>query len=130
MNKYYYCLVKSKLKKLKETDKILNLDVPCKIYSFVGIYKGGCSVNGSRKYLANENRDVLAWIHVKQEDKIFIQNYDGYLGDTKDDVLKYEGYTIFYPYKIKDVKRKVLFNGDTIEYEGEDAENQALFFDI
>ena len=124
MNEYYYCVVKAKLKEIDEDGvKRVVIDIPFKLYSQV-IRDGNKDVTYSGRV---KDRDVLAVVAVKSEDKEALQNWIGYIGDTWESVKKSKDYTDSFTIKIADVKRTVDELGTITEYVGLDKDEPFKF---
>lgn len=126
---YFYAMVKCKLG-LNEEGERLEPKLPFKIYSFVAIKKGGGFVHDSLNNLELDGLEVIAWIHVVEEDKLAVQAFNGYIGETKEEVINHPDYSTFYPYTVGDLKKQVLEDQTVIEYEGADKNEKALFVSI
>lgn len=126
MSEYYKCLIKCKL---IEKDNGIIPDIPFIYYSFTAILQGGKRVDKISNRLDLKNEYVMAYIHVKLEDKLAIKSLNNFIGDTFEDIKANEEYQLFYPYTVKDLKNKYDDNGQLIEeYLGEDKDEQAIFF--
>ena len=124
MNEYYYCVVKAKLKEVDDGEqKTVVLDIPFKLYSQV-IRDGNKDVTYGGRV---KDRDVLAVVAVKSEDKEALQKWAGYIGDTWESVKKSKTYTDNFTVKVSDVKRQVDETGKVKEYVGLDKDEPFKF---
>jgi len=126
--KYYYCIIKSKLKEIDNIEqKSIVLDIPFRTYHQT-IKSNGKDMTYSGKV---KDVEVLALVSVKTEDKEAIQRWEGYVCDKWEDLKTKPIYTKHYKQKIKDTKRRIEMDKDgkeiVIEYEGADKDEPARF---
>ena len=121
---YYYCVIKAKLKEIDDgLQKNIVLDVPFQLYSQV-ITDGNSDVTYSGRV---KDRDVLAVVAVKTEDKDAIQKFAGWIGDEWAKVKVNVNYTSNYTIKISDTKKIVDELGNVTEYTGLDKDEPFKF---
>lgn len=116
----------AKLKIIKKDDCIA-FEFPFNIYSKKVICNGIDITYKKNKKDDLINNFVLARLTVKSENKEKVKQYSGYITDSDINILEWKEYENFYPFKNKDLKRIVDEKKNIIEYEGEDAERNALF---
>jgi hypothetical protein len=115
---------------IENNDNGLRLDLPCNYYSCIAIFDNGYEAHDKFNDLSNINKNVLAYIHVKIENKQSIKDFSGFIGDTNEDIKKDINILTYYPYTVKDVKKTVDKNENVIEYVGDDKDEQVIFTKI
>ena len=128
---YYKCIVKTKFKEIgKGEDKQIVLDLPCQTYMQI-IYSNGKDRTYSHKV---KDSEVIALISVKESDIELIKAFKGYVGDKWEDIKKDTNYLKHYPYKVKDIKRKVSGEmgkaSKVVEYTGSDKDEPAMLCSV